>query len=352
MKQRKLLVVLGLIVIIMIIIFTGYPFLHKQISNPTKIVRSPINVHVVIAKVEPLPEILQLIGGLYAKRTVNIAAQIGGIIQNINFVYGQKVQKGQALYQLDDSLYQAHYQAAKADLRLSTLTYNRVVRLSHGNAVSKEEADKAIANYRDIQAQLKVAQTQLQKMHIMAPFTGVISASHVDKGQFVQPGEMLATLTDKTLLIARYSVPEQYLAQLKIGQKVIIKSSAYPKELFTGSVIYISPTINSTTRTITLWAEIPNPANLLSPGLFVSITHYLVKQQPTLVIPAQALIPTVSGNNVFIIRNNKAIQQSVIIGESLNSNIEIKKGIQPGDIVVIAGQEKLQQGTPVRVLNG
>ena len=230
-----------------------------------------INVTATKVKTYTLPITVSAIGSLSAKKSITISPEIAGKIHTVLFQYGQTVRKNQPLYQLNNQLFQAQYLAAQSNLHLSQLTYQRALRLIRRNVISIQSLDQAQSTYQDKKSALKVLQVKLNKMQIKAPFSGVIGASKVDAGQYVSVGEPLVKLVDKADLIAKFSVPEQYLRQVKIGQKVTIKSSAFLRQTFTGLVTYVSPSIDPDSRTIMIWADIPNPNLLLAPGLFVHV---------------------------------------------------------------------------------
>lgn len=218
-------------------------------------------------------------------------------------------------------------------------------------AVSKEMIDKMKSNYLDAESRLNVISVGLKNTEIKAPFSGIVGASHVDVGQYVTVGESLLSLVDKTNLIVKFSVPENDLNQIAKNQIVTLQANNMPNHFFQGTVSYISPSIDPNTRTVMVWACVPNINNLLAPGLFVHVTLTIGNEKNSILIPQEALIPTVEGNNVFIIQEGKAYQKSVITGENVGDSAIILKGLKAGDEVVVEGQEKLANGRSVRVLS-
>ncbi len=318
-------------------------------SKKTSISAFKVNVIAKKVTLTNVPTNVDSIGSLFAKKTIKISPEIPGKISHILFQYGQVVKKGQPLYQLDDQLYQAQYQAAQSKLHLSRITYQRTQQLAKKNAVSKETLDKALASYKSQESDLEVNKVKLEKMRITALFSGIISASKVDAGQFVEAGEPLAILIDKVDLIVKFSIPERYLNHAKIGQSVNVTSSALSHKIFRGKVSYIAPSVDAKTRTVMIWADIPNRDMKLAAGLFVHVTLQIGRKNNIVLIPQKALIPTVEGNDVFIIKHNKAYKRPVTIGRNVGEQIIIKHGLQAGDQVVILGQEKLANGRAVKV---
>lgn len=351
MKTKfKLLLLICVIVFACLILYFSFWFSGKTASQHT-VQKQKINVYVKLINPVSMPITLTSIGSLYAKRAVEINPQIAGQIASISFKYGQTVKKGQLLYQLDDQFYQAQYQAAKSDLHLSEITYRRTQKLVRHDAISRQALDTAHSAYQDALAKLQVNKILLEKTQIRAPFSGIIGASNVDAGQYVKVGQSLAQLVDKADLIVKFSLPEQYLNQLAVEQAVAVSSSAFPQKNFNGKVNFISPAVDPSTRTVMIWAKVPNPNLLLSPGLFVHVILQIGVKHNVIAIPQQALIPTVEGNDVFIVKKGQAYQKAVTIGRRIGDEVMISKGLHVGDSVVTLGQEKLANGREVKVIS-
>ena len=335
-----------------IIIFVVHAIFSHAKKNPLPAVNHPtINVKTVKVQYADVPHIVQAMGSLDAAEKVDISPQIAGQIKAVLFKNGDTVQKGQVLYQLDDSLYLAKLQAVQSDLVFSKITYQRFLRLMNTGAVSKQMLDKAKSNYLDAQSAFAVITVDLKKTMIKAPFSGVVGASLVDAGQYVTVGQTLLTLVDKSNLVVKFSIPENKLNAVSLNQPVMVRSDTTPGHLFQGMVSYISPSIDPTTRTVMVWATVPNVNNQLAPGLFVHAQLTIGDMKNSLLIPQEALIPTIEGNNVFIVKHRKAYQQSVEIGDTVGDNVIVLKGLTVGDVVVTAGQEKLSSGRSVKVLS-
>ena len=345
--QKKLIFVVAIIFIFCI----SRAVFHSHKSNHLRSSVNPkINVNVVQLKFNDVPEYVKAIGSLYAKNKVDISPEMAGQIKSIMFHDGDTVFAGQVLYKLDDALYKAKLQAARSDLAFNKITYQRMVKLRNSGAISKEMIDQARSNYLDSVSKLNVIMVGLNNTEIKAPFSGVMAASRVSVGQYVTPGESLSSLIDKKNLIVQFSVPENALNQIAKNQVVRLSVSHLPNEFFYGVVNYISPSIDPNTRTITVWADVPNIKNTLVPGLFVHVILTIGIKKNVVLVPQEALIPTVEGNNVFVVKNGKAYQQSIVVGEEVHDDTVLLKGLNVGDMVVVRGQEKLTSGSAVRVL--
>lgn len=353
MNLRYSLKIITPIILLFFVVFSwaAYYFFSEGTTKDHQSILSSVDVKVFTITDQNVKNTISAMGSLSAKQSITITPEIAGKIEPVLFQYGQMVKKGQPLYQLDDQLFRAQYSAAQSDLHLSQLTYQRNLQLIRQNAISKQALDKVRSTYQDKKSELRVLQVKLNKMLIKAPFPGVIGASKVDGGQYVSVGEPLVKLVDKADLIAKFSISEQYLDQVKVGQQVIVRSSAFAKQTFTGSVVYVSPTVNSSSRTVMLWANIGNPNLLLAPGLFVHVALTIGVKKNAILIPQEALIPTVEGNDVYVIKKNKAYKHSVKVLQIIGNKVQIIKGLRIGDTVVALGQEKLVNGRTVKVLS-
>ena len=306
-------------------------------------------VEVVTVKAHTFPITLQAIGGLHAKNAISVSPQVAGQVAKIAFKNGQTVKQGQLLYQLDDRLARANYEAQLATLRFQRKGYERSDELARSHVLSQQQIDKATSAYQKQLALLKARKVYLDKMQLRAPFAGVVGATTVSVGQYVGVGQPLVTLVDKRQLQVRFSVPQQYLTELKVGQQVQVHSSAYPKQVFPGTVTYVSPTVDPKTRTIMEWASVLNPKLLLSPGLFVHVTQQVGVVKHVAALPAQALLPTVAGNVIFVLHGNKVQQRAVTVQHQFGNHVVVNH-LKPGEQVVISGQSQLNQGSIVKVV--
>lgn len=300
--------------------------------------------------IEDTPLIINVFGSLRAVDSVDITSEIDGTITELFFIPGQSMQAGDPLIRLDDSEQQAMHAQAAAELELSTAEYKRLESLLQKNAVSAQEVDKAKATLDISAAQLKIATAHLEKTLIKAPFAGVIGAKKLSLGQYVMMGTPLVELVDRSQLILEYNVSEQFLNQVAIGQTIELSTSAYPSQTFSGTVNFIAPQLNVTTRTLAVEALIDNSDGRLSPGLSVKLSHVLGHQKNGMKIPEESLIPTVEGYKVYIVQEGVANSVTVEI-ESRAKGFVYVKGLSPDAIVITRGQEKLREGAKVEILN-
>lgn len=296
-----------------------------------------------------IPIVAKAVGTLSAAKSVQITPEFAGQVAKILFHDGTFVRQGTPLIQLDDKVSRAKAESTKAALYYSEINYKRMLLLGKQGAISQQAIDAAAADLKQKLADDRENQVGLEKMRLVAPFDGTLSKSNVSPGDYVAIGQALVTLTDIQHLRVEYSVSEKFLPQLKLGQEVRITTSTYPGKEFIGKVSYISPTINTENRTISLYAEIPNNDFLLTAGLFVNVIQNLGIQMHAILVAPECLVPTIDGQKIFKVVDGKALSVPVTIGQRTNESVQVLEGILKSDIVITAGQEKLKDGMPVKV---
>lgn len=345
-KKQLVLLSVGLLCLVIILVLV---FLKPHAAVPSNSI-PPVLVEVVKVKQQTIPVSINAFGTLVADNQVDISPEIDGQIAKIGFNNGQYVKRGQLLFQLDDSIVRTQLSAAQAKLKLSLEDLRRSHRLLTQDALSQQAVDTATAAVAEDESTTNEKQIRVDKMQLRAPFNGILGSRSVSIGQYVTVGETLVTLVNTDSLKVIYNVSQTYLSQLKLGQTVEITSSALPGESFSGTVSYISPSIDTTSRTVEVHATVPNNAGQLAPGMFVTINQELSERPNSLVIPAEALVATIAGNEVYVLQDDRVIETPVQVGARWDNMVEITSGLNLNQQVVSVGQQRLRDGSIVKVI--
>lgn len=300
--------------------------------------------------VQTIPQSVGTLGSLVALQVATISAQENGRITAIHFKDGQQVASGMPIVQMDNAQAQADYVTAVAAWQLAVTKYNRS-KLLINEAISLQDLAALKADMDSKNATVHSTQAELNAKQIVAPFSGVLGAFQVAQGDYVSAGTSIVTLVNSQQLKADYKLAQDLKAQLQLGQLVAITSDAYPNQVFYGTVSFISPTVNQDTRSIDVEATINNKDLLLAPGMFVQVSQQIGKITNALVIPDNALQADIKGYFVYKLVNNHAVQTYVQAGQHLTGQVQIVSGLQPTDIVVAQGQQNLDDGSLVQVMN-
>lgn len=340
-------------------------------------------VTVASAKIEAGPWIpgIETIGTVGASQGVDLTVETTGIVKEIKFSANQRVNQGDVLIQLDDAVQQADLAVAKTQADLDQQALDRASELKRRGVGSDAALDAARASASTSATQVQKLQAVLDQKQLRAPFSGTIGIPKIDVGQYVAPGNFIATLQDLETMRADFAIPEQQLSQLKVGQPVQFGVSS-DDMAFIGSVVGIDPKVDPHSRLVSVRADISNPDGKLSPGQFVRVRVELPKEENVIAVPLTALVSSLYGDFVYVIRPAvkaegstaadapaanaaaaapaakaeeapalAANQVFVKVGRRSQGRVEIVEGVNDGDELVIAGQNRLFNGAPVTVDN-
>jgi membrane fusion protein (multidrug efflux system) len=307
----------------------------------------PVPVETARVQVGPIERRLTAVGALRSNESVTIRPEIAGRVAEIRFDEGEPVRQGRPLVVLDDSVYRAEVEQVQASLELSQANFDRAVDLLKRNVGTTKARDEAFAELRADQASLELAKARLDKTVISAPFDGVVGLRKVSVGDFANAGDDVVNLEQIDPLKADFRVAEGYLGALRPGQRIELGVDAFPDQSFAGEVYAIDPLIDEGGRSILLRAKLPNPDDVLRPGLFARVTLVLNERDGAIQIPEQALVPQGQDQFVFKVEGGKAAFTKVATGIRREGMVEITDGLGPEDEVVTAGQLKLRDGAEV-----
>jgi membrane fusion protein, multidrug efflux system len=309
-----------------------------------------IAVEVADARATRTSTDIRAIGSLQSDETVQLAPEIAGRVSEIDFVEGTKVKAGDILVRLDDALVRAEVTDAEARLNLAQANNERARQLSRTGNVTERSRDEAVTNFETAQAALELAKTRLDKHVLRAPFDGIVGVRKVSIGAFVAVGTPVVNVEKIDGLKVDFKVPEVYLTSIKVGQVIDVTVDAIPGRIFKGEIYAIDPQVDVNGRALQVRARIDNTDMVLRPGLFARILIKGAVERDVVVIPESAILPRAGNNFVFRVSDGRAKEVGVKLGDRSNAKVEIISGLEPGDIVVTAGQHKLRDGAAVEVV--
>ncbi len=320
----------------------------KAASGPPGGGMPPTRVVFVEAKREPVTESLSLVGTIAANEMVEIKAETEGIVQEINFNEGERVEKGHVLVKLDESKLGSALAETEASLRLSRANHARAKELFENKLISQQEYDQIESTLAVNEAAVELKRRLLRDARVTAPFAGIVGARQISPGQVITRASTLTWLVDLDVVKVEVNVPERYLRQLQIGQALEFAVAAFPGEKFRGEVYFISPQINETTRTALIKARIANAEKKLRGGMFASLDLTLQVREAAIVIPEPAIMSNGDKFFVFVVDTNSTAQfRGIHVGLRLAGQAEVTEGLKPGEKVVVEGTQKLRPGAPV-----
>ena len=342
--------------------------------------RPTVTVSTTVVQPEEWQPGIEAIGTVLARQGVEVAVRSSGIVKEINFKANDKVEAHQLLVQLDDELEQADLIAARANVTRDTQALTRASTLKDRGFNSTSTLDNATAALDASRSQLEKVKAQIDQKKTYAPFGGTIGIVRIDLGEYVSPGTVVATLQDLERMKVDFSVPEQDLERLSIGQPVRIGLQEDALS-HTGKIVGIDPKIDPSSRLVKVQAEVANENNQLRPGQFAFVRIELPMEDNVIALPQTSVVESLYGTYVYAIRKDEdgsgaldadtlakaekaaadgkaaegpkiaARQLFVSTGRRFGGKVEIVSGLKPGEVVVTAGQNKLSVGSPVRIDN-
>ncbi len=305
---------------------------------------------------------MSAVGSSRAIVGVNVTAQLGGMIQKIYFTPGALVEKDTVLVQQNADPNIAQLQSLEANSELAKITYHRDLAQYKVHAVSKQQVDQDLQNWKSLQAQVAQQAAIVAQLTIAAPFSGRLGISQVNPGQYLNPGDSVVTLQQLDPIYVDFYLPQQALAQLKVGQAVSVKTDTFPNKLFRGKITTIQPLVDTNTRNVQVEATVDNKLMQLTPGMYTTVEVDTGMPRKFITLPQSAVTFNPYGDIVYIVKDDKekgddgkpghtVEQVFVTVGETRGEQIAILKGLDEGQVVVTSGQLKLRNGSRITINN-
>ncbi len=313
-------------------------------------------------------------------RSVTIVARVSGLVTEILVEEGDRVSEGQVVARLEDreirneheqariAVDQAGIQVRQAKVRAdqSQAAYDRSLTLKKQKLISQQDFDQAELNQRtdslafDVaqqqheaaKARLEATALQLEYTEIRSSISGVITERLINVGDRLNANQEAFRIEDFTPMWARIFIPERELSLLRNGQGARISLEAFPQQDFTGVIKMINPRVDAESGTVKVTLEVSDPSRRLRPGMFGVVRIPTSTRPEAVVIAKKAVLRERDENRVFVIKPDNTVEKRVIeLGISEEDRVEVVKGLASGDAVVVVGQESLNDGYPVKILD-
>lgn len=351
MKKSIFLTLLGSFAVLGAIFGYKYLTIRRAMAAHAAMVRPPATVSTAAVRDETWPNSLSAVGVLASFRGITIKNEIEGAVRRIAFASGASVAAGAPLVDLDDSIEAASLPGLEAQATLAVANLQRAHELRVTNTNTAVDLDAATAAAAQTQSAVAQLRATLAKKHIVAPFAGRLGIAKIYPGQFLGKAEAIVQIEALDPIYIDFSLPQQELARVALGQAVRITVDTRPDQAFTGTISAISPRVSDATRSIDLRAVLNNPGEMLRPGMFARADVVLPATEHALVLPAAAVVHNPYGETVYVVEDGVAHQRFIKTGPSRGDLILVREGLKPGEQVVTSGQIKLRNGSPVRIDN-
>jgi RND family efflux transporter MFP subunit len=294
----------------------------------------------------PFDKASEFLGSFAANREVSIASETSGKVVFVGVEEGNRIGQGSLVARLDDGVLEAQLHSANASLDNAAGTLKRYEQAPNG--VTQLQIDNARTQLRTSQAQVEQLKKQISQYSISAPFSGVITARNFDLGAVVSPGTPLATLIDISSLKLEISVPERYVGQFKNGMPIGVSTDVYAGEVFRGTVGMIASKADAS-HNYTIKIVVPNGNAALKAGMYGHVMVGGVPGHQAIGVPRSALIGSARQPQVYVVENGVARVRDIETGAGNATSVEVLKGLQTGEVIVVGGLVNLTDGAKVSI---
>lgn len=309
----------------------------------------PVTVEVARAERRVLQRTIEAVGTTRALQSIDIVPETDGRLIDLNIIPGTKVDKGDVLARLDDTIQRADLTEAEAVLVEQRQTLVRARQLRQTNAISQASEEEAVARLAEAEAEVERARRRLEDRTITAPFAGVVGLTNYDVGARVTEGQVLTRLDDLNQVEVEFSLPETVYSQVHPGQPLTARSAAFGPRVFSGTVDKVDSSIDPVSRAFRTRALIPNPDSTLPAGMFLSLTLVLSESEEV-TVPEEAIVFQAAETYVFVAQDGKASRRIVTSGQRKDGQIAITSGLEIGEEVIIRGLQRVRDGSALNIL--
>jgi membrane fusion protein (multidrug efflux system) len=333
----------------------GYKFYQlDQIQAKFSQPRPPAVVEATEVVIATWQTSIQSIGSIRAINGVRIANEMPGVVTEVLFESGQRVEKGDILIRLNSEIEQAVLKKSRAEEQLASKEFQHNVDLISTRAVSQLAYDKAKAAEDSARARVQEAEAQLGKKIITAPFNGVLGLRLADIGQYLFVGTPIVEINMLNPILVEYTLSEIELFSVDIGDPVEVTVAAKGSEVFKGSVTAINSSVTPETRTVKLRAQLLNLQQGLKPGMFATVRTFAEGPRQVVAIPNTSISFNTYGNFAYVLTENSAGQlvterRTLETGFKRGSMTEVKKGLEAGERIIASGLLRLRGGQQVQI---
>lgn len=333
----------------------GYKFyqfgqMEKQFSQP----QPPAIISATVARTEMWTPAIKAVGSIEAINGIEVANEVPGVVERINFESGDTVKQGDVLIRLDAAIDEAALRTRRAEAQLAEQEFKRVSDLLPKRAVSQSQYDEAKANFDAARARVNESEAQLSKKVIRAPFDGKLGLRLIDQGEYIGTGTPIVEINMLNPIYVDYTLSEKDLARVDRGFDVVATVAAVPERTFKGKVSAINTSVNPETRTVRIRATLDNEDNLLRPGMFATIATRQPEDREVITVPRTAISYNTYGDFVFVVEENDdgdliVNRRTVQTGDTQDGRVAISDGLEEGEQVVSKGLLRLRAEQKVEI---
>jgi len=288
-------------------------------------------------------------GNFTAVEEIDFSSESAGRIIDLMVKEGSVVRKGQALARIDNQVTSVELDRAEASVNAARTNMERYEKALATGGVTQKQVDDSRVSYQDALARLAQAKKNVQNTLLKSPIDGIINAKYVEVGTYLSPGTKIFEIVNISKLKLVASVPESQVVQLHIGQKVPVHTNVFPEVTYEGTITFIAAKGDASLN-YPVEVEIANvKGKELKAGMYGTVNFELPEMPAAIYVSRAAFYAGVNSNMVFVVEGGKAKNRKVVSGNVYGDKVEVREGLQEGDIVIRSGQVNLVDGTPVTI---
>ena len=315
-------------------------------SKPPPKAPPPI-VDVIVASAQTISDTVVANGNVLANEYVQLRPEVSGRITYLDVPEGKPVARGTIIARINDADLEAQLNKSKVQLDLAEKTEQRYKQLLAVSGINQSDYDAALNTVNGYKADIVYTQALIDKTFIRAPFDGVAGLRLVSLGASVSPADVIASMQQVQQMKVDFTIPEEYGSYIKKGNSVDITTDANSSLHTKAVIIATEPQVDQNTRNLKVRAILAD--NRINPGAFVKVYITTGSNKNAIMVPTNAIIPEDINNEVIVVKKGKANLVNIQTGVRQANNIEITKGINIGDTIVVTGVLFARPKSPVKI---
>ena len=331
-----------------------------------------LTVSAVRAVSKPMPVLIEAVGTVEPEQSVQVRAQVSGVLQTVAFREGDKVKAGQLLFEIDPRTFRAQYNQAlaalerdKAQLENARAQQQRMEPLLKREFITRQEYDVAVTSAKSLEATVQAGQAAVEQARIQLDFTRIVAPISGRTGQLaVRAGNLvsasgggvpLVTINSTDPVLVSFSIPERQLEDIRRYQnekdmRIEILPDRSGPPAATGKLVFVDNTVTPQTGTVLLKTRVDNQKEAIWPGQFVNVRVVLTVEPEAVVVPEVAVQPGQSGPFVYLVDADSKVEvRPVKVSRQLGNEVVIGEGVKAGDHVITEIPQALRPGATVRL---
>ena len=317
-------------------------------NTATKV--QPVTVNCETLKPTRLVDAIQVAGIVKAYEDVNVSPEEGGVVKEWRVKKGAHVKKGEVIVVLKDEVIKAGYDAARAQQKMAELNLKKQQGVYDQQGISELQYKNLEYGRDAAKANAELMKARWERTQLRSPINGVLDNTFPNEGEFAPPGAPIARVVNLSIVKIQAEVPELFSGAISLGTPAIVTFDALPGDTLSGKVTFVGSTVSSANRTLLVEIVERNPLTNLKPEMVAKV-RLLREIKSNAIVVSENIVQLVDRDRsiVYVENNGIAEERNLKLGGRQGNMVEVLEGLKPGDRLIVAGYQKLVNGTPVIV---